>query len=342
MDWETVLRELCCAAGVGGQNEAAQVAAGYLRDYCDEVTVDALGNVLGVRRCGREQAPAILLEAHIDEVGYLVTGVDTDGFVRVTKCGGADLRTAPASEVIVWGDQPYSGVICSTPPHLSKGETGKKFPEADHLGIDVGMDAQEAAKHIHPGDRVSFRPVFQRMAGDAVCSKSLDDRAGVASVLGCLSLLKGKELPCDVYAAFCVQEELGCRGVSAAAFGIAPDGAIAVDVSFADAPGEKAEKCGKLAEGPMIGRAPALPYRLSDRLEQLAKKHDIPYQTEVMGDDTGTDADNLASSRAGVPTALLSIPLRYMHTPSEVVCLSDVENTARLMAAMLTEGGFDR
>ena len=92
----------------------------------------------------------------------------------------------------------------------------------------------------------------------------------------------------------------------------------------------------------MIGRAPGLPYRLSDRLEQLAKKHDIPYHTEDMGDDTGTDAENLASSRAGVPTALLSIPLRYMHTPSEVVCLSDVENTARLMAAMLTEGGFDR
>lgn len=103
-------------------------------------------------------------------MGYLVTGVDTDGFVRVTKCGGADLRTAPASEVIVWGDQPYSGVICSTPPHLSKGETGKKFPEADHLGIDVGMDAQEAAKHIHPGDRVSFRPVFQRMAMGMPCA----------------------------------------------------------------------------------------------------------------------------------------------------------------------------
>lgn len=342
MEMETVLEALCSAAGVGGQEEAADVAAAYLRDTCGEVRTDALGNVLGVRRCGVEKAPVILLEAHIDEVGYLVTGIDTDGFVRVTKCGGADVRTAPASEVIVWGDRPYPGVFCSTPPHLSRGEEGGKYAQADQLGIDVGMDAAEAGRHIVPGDRVSFRPGFQRMAGDAVCSKSLDDRAGVASILRCLDLLKGKSMSYDVHVAFCVQEELGCRGVSAAAFGACPAGAIAVDVSFAAAPGEKREKCGVLGGGPMIGRAPGLDWRLSDRLEALAKRRELPYQLEVMGDDTGTDADNIASSRAGVPTALLSIPLRYMHTPSEVVCLSDVENTARLMAAMLTEGGFAR
>ena len=130
------------------------VFAGYLRGSKDR----RFGNVLGVRRCGVEKAPVILLEAHIDEVGYLVTGIDTDGFVRVTKCGGADVRTAPASEVIVWGDRPYPGVFCSTPPHLSRGEEGRKYAQADQLGIDVGMDAAEAGGISFPATGYRFDP----------------------------------------------------------------------------------------------------------------------------------------------------------------------------------------
>ncbi|MCI8553524.1 MAG: M42 family metallopeptidase, partial [Clostridiales bacterium] len=337
-----VLETLCSAAGVGSHPQAAEIAADCLRDFCDEVQQDSLGSVVGFRRCGQEQAPLILLEAHIDEVGFVVTGIDSNGFIRVAKCGGADVRVISATEVIVWGDKPFPGVFCSLPPHLSKAEDRCKAPELSDLGIDLGMDHEQARCHISEGDMVTFRPGFQVLGGDRVCSKSLDDRAGVASILYCLDQLKDRPLLCDLAVVFAVQEELGCRGSAAAAYAVAPDGAIAVDVSFAWTPDADRHRCGLLDGGPMIGRAPGLNARLSDRLIELAGALGIPCQTEVMGGDTGTDADSIASSRAGVPTALLSIPLRYMHTPSEVVSLRDIENTGRLMAAMIEKEGTFR
>lgn len=148
-----------------------------------------------------------------------------------------------------------------------------------------------------------------------MCSKALDDRAGVAAVLHCLDLLKDAELSCDVAAAFCVQEELGTRGSMTASYALNPAKAIAVDVSFALTPDADAAKCGVMGKGPMIGWSPCLSYEITRRLEELAAEEKIPCQAEVMGGDTGTDADSIASARTGVPTGLISIPLRYMHTP---------------------------
>lgn len=342
MELLTVLEALCSSVGAGGQAQAADTAAVFLKETCTQVGRDALGSVTGFRHCGKKNAPLILLEAHIDEIGFVVTGIDEQGFVRVAKCGGADQRVLSAAEVIVWGDKPYPGLFCSTPPHLSDADSRRKTPEPDALGIDVGMDSEEARRHISEGDVVTFSPNFQRMDKKRVCSKSLDDRAGVASVLYCLDRLKGKELSYDLAVVFAVQEELGCRGSAAAAYAAAPTGAIAVDVSFAWTPDADRRHCGLLDGGPMIGRAPGLSARLSDKLIELCREADLPYQTEVMGGDTGTDADNIASSRGGVPTALLSIPLRYMHTPVEVASLKDIENTGRLMAEMIEKEGFQR
>ena len=177
------------------------------------------------------------------------------------------------------------------------------------------------------------------MTGSRVTSKALDDRAGVAAVLHCLELLKDAALSWDVAAAFAVQEELGCRGSAAAAYALQPDRAIAVDVSFALTPDANPAKCGKLGGGPMVGYAPGLDYAMCRRLEDVAKQAGIPCQQEVMGGDTGTDADSISAARAGVPTALLSIPLRYMHTPVEMVDLRDVENVGKLMAEYIKKEG---
>lgn len=337
MDVTAVLDALCSAAGAGGLPQAAQVAADFLRPLVDEVATDAMGNVRGIRRCGRADASTVLLEAHIDEIGFIVTGVDDAGFVKVAPCGGIDRRTLAGAEVVLWGERPYAGVFCSTPPHLHKG--GDALPEITDMGIDTGLTAAQARAAIPAGTRGTFRANFRPMTGSLVCSKALDDRAGVAAVLLCLEQLREMPSDVDITVAFAVQEELGCRGAATAAFSAAPDMAIAVDVSFAHTPDADRAKCGELGKGPMLGWAPSLDFALTDRLDQLAKAENITLQHEVMGGDTGTDADSISSARAGVRTALLSIPLRYMHTPCEVVDVRDVEQTARLMAAFIQKGG---
>lgn len=331
------LQELCNAAGCGGLPEAAQKAEAFLRPYVDETQIDMMGNVMGLRRCGAENAPLVMLEAHIDEVGFMVTGVDDRGFVRVSPYGNPDQRVLAAQEVVIWGDRPAVGVFCSTPPHLSGGDRDQ-LPDIANIGIDTGLDGKRAKKRFPVGTRVTFRPNYRKINQTKVTSKALDDRSGVAAVLRCLELVRGEALPCDVAAVFAVQEELGCRGSQTAAYAVDPDYAIAVDVSFAWTPDAERSKCGVLGDGPMIGWAPGLDSAMTRMLNTLAAQAEIPRQQEVMGGDTSTDADSIASSRAGVRTALLSVPLRYMHTPAELVDLRDVENTARLMAEFLRKG----
>ena len=333
-----MLEKLCNAAGAGGMEEAARAAASLLAEYTQDISMDAMGNVVGIRRCGKAGAPLLLLEAHQDEIGFLVTRVDEDGFVHVSACGGVDARALAAAEVIIWADKPVIGVFCSTPPHLAGGQ-GDKLPEIPNMGIDTGLDAKKAKKRIHPGTRVTFRPNFRTLEGNRVTSKALDDRAGCAALLHCLELLRDVPLNWDIAAVFAVQEELGCRGSAVAAFHTEPARAIAVDVSFALTPDADPAKCGVLGTGPMIGSAPGLDADMTRKMEETAKENGIPFQKEVMGGDTGTDADSIAGAGAGVPTALLSIPLRYMHTPAEVVDLADVEAVGRLMAAYIRKEG---
>ena len=330
------LEELCRAAGAGGLSDAAQTAAKLLKPYMDEVTLSPLGNVIGWRRCGKPEAPVVLLKAHIDEIGFIVTGVDDAGFVHAAPCGGVDARALSAAEVVLWADKPYPGVFCSTPPHLSDGDTA--LAEIPAMGIDVGMDAKKARKRIPLGTRVTFRPHFDPLLGGRVCAKALDDRAGVAAVLYAMQLLEGAALSCDVAVVFAAQEELGCRGSAVAAFAVNPACAIVTDVSFALTPDAPAAKCGELGKGPMLGWSPTLYVGLTRQLERLAEQAGIPLQHEVMGGDTGTDADSISDARAGVPTALLSIPLRYMHTPAEVIDLQDMRSVGALMAAFVQKG----
>ena len=334
MDLFSCLETLCAAPGAGGIPVASKAAENLLREYAGKVYTDSLGNVFGCRQGAGENLPTVMLEAHMDEIGFVVTGVDDEGFVRVAPCGGVDRRTLAACAVTFWAESPVHGVFCSVPPHLSGGEK-EKLPEITDMAVDVGMSAEQARKCLPAGTRGPFSSALRRLSGSRVCGKALDDRAGVAAVLHCLELLKGRDLACDVTAVFAVQEELGCRGAQTAAFSLYPDAAVAVDVSFALTPDADPIKCGRMGDGPMIGFAPSLDNELTDALVDIAGACELPFQREVMGGDTGTDADAIASAQAGVRTALLSIPLRYMHTPVETIDLRDVENTGRLMAEWL-------
>lgn len=327
---------LCQAAGVAGMNEIVKVATDLLNPLVNEVTVDAMGNVLGMRYSKTPDAPTIMLEAHLDEIGFLVTHIDDNGFVYVAAAGGIDGRVLTAQEVLVFGDDVYPGVFCSTPPHLS-GKDGE-LPELSSRGIDVGMTGEEAKKHIPLGSRVGFAPSFYELNDHVVSAKALDDRAGMAAILHCLRRLDDT-CPMNVAVAFCVQEELGCRGSDPAARRIQPDYAIVTDVSFALTPDADPNKCGKMGKGVMIGISPILNETMTNDLLSLAKENDIAYQYEIMGGGTGTDADHISGCLYGIPTALLSIPQKYMHTPVEVVDLRDVLAVGDLMAAYIRKGG---
>lgn len=335
-DLKKDLFRLCSAAGVAGMQEIVQVATELLKPLVDEVTTDAMGNVLAIRRCKEPNAPTILLEAHLDEIGFLVTHIDGNGFVYVAGAGGIDGRVLTAQEVLVYGDEVYHGVFCSTPPHLS-GKDGE-LPDLAKRGIDVCMSAEEAKAHIPLGSRVMFAPAYCPLNDHVVSAKALDNRAGMAAILHCLRQLDDT-CPMNVAVAFCVQEELGCRGSDPAARKIQPDCAIVTDVSFALTPDADPHKCGKLGKGVMVGISPILHPEMTDKLLELAKENELPFQYEIMGGGTGTDADHISGCLYGIPTALLSIPQKYMHTPVETVDLRDVASVGDLMAAYIRKGG---
>lgn len=336
MELKTILRDLCLASGVNGYDEAADVAVHLLSAFTTDIHRDPLGNILAMLPSGTPNAPTLLLEAHIDEIGFTVTHIDDMGFLRVAPCGGVDNRALAAASVTVLSDPPCNGVFCATPAHLAKDDA--PLPEISERGIDVGMSAEEAKARFPIGTRVAFASHFEELLNDCVCAKALDDRAGVASILYALYLLKRQALPVNLAVAFCVQEELGLRGSKTAAYGIKPDAAIIVDVSFAHTPDADKASSGILGGGVMLGMSPVLDTDMPYTLRELAEKGAIPFQYEVMGSTTGTDADAVSLTSEGVPTALLSIPLRYMHTPAEVASLRDMDTTARLIAAFVKEG----
>lgn len=336
MELEKMIMSLADTSGVSGDEEkAAELALSYLKKYTGDCRIKS-GNVVG--HLGKKGAkPHVLLDAHIDQIGLVVTYITDDGFLKVSNCGGIDRRLLLAQQVTVLGKEPVTGIICAIPPHLSTDESS--VPELDEICIDVGMTKAQAEQVIALGDKIVFAVSCKKMLGDRITGAALDDRCGAAAILRALEILKDETLNCEVTVLFSTQEEVGERGAKIGAFDIDPDIALAVDVSFALIPDDSELKCGKMGEGCMIGYAPTLDRELSKTLTETAKKNGLPYQTEVMSGETGTNADRFSVNKGGAKAATLSIPLKYMHTPVEVISVSDVENTAQLIAAYLREVG---
>ncbi len=322
-DLKQILKELCEADGLGGLTDALKVAEKHLSKYAE---VRREGNNL-IGEIKGQNDYTVMLDAHIDEIGMVVTSVN-NGFLRVANVGGIDRRMLSAMRATVHGKQPVRGVFCSTPPHLGKEDEVKKFED---LYIDTGL-GERAQDIISVGDRVTFEQSFAEMLGTCVTAKSLDNRAGCASLIRCAEALHGKNLPCSVVFLLSDAEEIGGMGAKTNAFSVFPDEAVAVDVSFGNAPDIEPEKTGTLGDGAMLGISPLLSKRVTEELKKTADKKGIKYQFEVMGSKTGTNADHVALTRSGVPTGLLSIPLRNMHTPTEVVDMNDIETVAQILA----------
>ena len=339
MNYEQTLGRLCALSGPSGFEETVtRAAAELLRPLVDEVYTTRLGSVVGVRRCGRDNAPKLLLDAHLDEIGFLVTGHD-EGFLRFAPLGGVDPRMLPDREVVILTDPPIHGVVACLPPHVqTAGDMDKSLPVKD-LYIDVGLSREEAEKRVPVGTPATYRGGCAPLGEDLLSGKALDDRCGFAVLLDVLERLKGKELPVDLYVLGSTQEETHATGAITAAYEIAPQMCVAVDVTHGDSPDASKNETFKLGGGPVIGVGPNCARSLSGRLRELAVELDMPVQTEVMSGSSGTNAWPIQVSREGVATAVLSIPERYMHTPVEAVSKQDLENTAKLLAAFVEHFG---
>ena len=328
-----ILKAICGAPGVSGTEGTTAAAIGsFLRQYTDDVRTDALGNLIGVINPGKEKS--LVLTAHMDKIGLAVTGIDKkSGFLRISRCGGVDIRVMAAARVKVYGKKTLDGVVISTPPHLADQSKKNQPAPIEKLAVDCGLPYEEIREIVSIGDRAELRLPFTELANGRAVSPFMDNSAGCTAVLKALEQIAGKDCPCTVYAVFATREEVGKQGATTALFGIRPDEALVTDVSFAAAPGVPEESSAKQGSGAMIGVSPILQKDMSDALKALAEKNGIPYTVEVLGRTTGTDADVAVITGAGVKTGLVSIPLKNMHTAAEMVQISDIEAVADLMAA---------
>lgn len=333
MNIKETLFALSSADGVGNLREASDLAYDLLKEYCKTEKSDTL-TVIGYLK--GESDYTLMLDAHIDQIAMIVTDIDDNGFLTVAKSGGIDIRALPSRRVTVHGKEKVAAVFCATPPHLSSGE--KEYTDIADIKLDTALGAK-AKEIISIGDYVTFSADPCELLGTRVSGRSFDDRAAVACLIEVAKRLKDKKLPLNVAFVLSDGEELGMRGIRPAAFKVDPNEAIAIDVSFGDGIGISEDECGKLGEGGMIGISPALDRKIIQKLIKTAKDNNIPYQTEVMGERTGTNADMIAVSRQGVRTCTLSIPLRNMHTEVETLDIKDLDSVCELLCAYILSGG---
>ncbi len=339
MELNDSLKVLCGLSAVTGREKgaASQIAA-LFEPLCDEVRTDAFGNVYASCRGEGRNPRTVLVTAHYDEIGLVVTGIEDSGFLRFAAMGGIDAKTLPAQEFTVFGREPLYGVIGAKPPHLVSAEEMEKVIPIDDLRIDIGYSGDEAKKRVRVGDVVGFRFPVIEMKNNRMASNAMDNRSGVAALLETLRLLKGLRHDDHVVVAATVQEELGLRGAVAAAFSTAPDLGIVVDVCHADMPDAPPDDQFPLGKGVAIAIGPIVHPARTKEVIELAKRERIPYQLDPEPGDTGTEAAALQVAREGIPTILLSIPCRYMHSTVETISLDDVRGTAQLAARFIAAG----
>ena len=339
MDIRQALERLCTQTAPSGfEGPAVRMAAELLRPLVDEVSISRSGSVVGVRRCGRPNAKKLLLDAHLDEIGLITIGIE-EGFLRFRSIGGVDPRMLPDREVTVLTDPPRFGVVACLPPHVQKAEDSGKSIPIPELMVDIGMTQEQAVQAVALGTPIVFRGGCAPLGERQMCGKSMDDRSCFAALLRAAELLLDKPLDIDLYLLGSTGEEFSGAGAKTAAFSIAPDFCVAVDVTHGATPDGQKDRTFPLGGGPAIGMGPNMTHWMTRRMVSKAKELELNYQLEVMGGHTGTNGWYFQISREGIATSVLSVPLKYMHSPVEVLDLSDLEAAARLLAAFAQDLG---
>ena len=333
------LRSLVETASPSGFEQPAQkLFRDYVRPFAAEVRTDVLGNVIASANPGG--APRVMFAGHCDQIGFIVSYINDEGFLYFRKIGGIDPTACVSQRVVIQGKQgPVAGVIGRKAIHMQEPDDRTKAPKLDALWIDIGAkDKEDAQKLVRLGDPGVFVQSFQLLQNGRAASMAFDNKMAVWIIAEAMRLASQSSHKAGVFGVSTVQEEIGSIGAHASAFSIEPDVAIVVDVGHAtDHPGVEKTKAGDYAldKGPILSRGANVNPRAFEMLVAAAEQEGAPYQTDAIGGRSATYADPIQYSRAGVAVGLIHVPLRYMHTPCEIISLSDMEHTARLLAAFV-------
>jgi len=336
------LKQMISVSGLSGyEAPVARIIADAWQPLVTRIEIGRLGGVHGLKSgVGSEPRPSILIATHMDAVGLLVTRIK-DGFLHFTRIGGIDRRILPGQLVLVHGQEDLPGVIVQPPASLLPPEIGNNPVPMDYLLIDTGLPPARLEKLVKIGDTVSFAQPPLELTGDSLAGHTLDNRASVAALTFCLQELQQRIHSWDVGAVATVQEEITTAGAKTSAYQIHPDMAVVIDVTFAKGPGASDYNTFQLGRGPTLCWGPNIHPYLYKTFKETAERIEIPYQIEPMAGNSGTDAIAIQISNEGIPCIVIGIPLRYMHTPVEMVSLKDIRRVGRLLAEFITHLDVD-
>lgn len=336
MEGKEILKKLSDLNAVSGSEYLLQDDLECIfKPYVNEIKKGKMGDFIAIKRGEGEDRLKILITAHVDEIGLMVTDIDERGFVSFTNVGGVEPKTLPAQEVIIHGLRDVYGVIGAKPPHVLTEKDRKKAIKMDEMVIDCGMTKDELKELVKIGDYITIKKESLELLGDFITGKALDNRVGIMALYECAKELNKIKHTADVYFAATTQEERGLLGIKTTTYEVNPDIGIVVDVTFGDkyANPDIQLECGKGVE---ITIGPNIHPELSEKLIKLADEYGIPYTIDVAPGGTGTETWNLQVTREGVLTLLVSVPIKYMHTSTEIVNYKDIVRAGRLLALFIS------
>jgi endoglucanase len=336
------LKSLLSAPGLSGyEAPVAGLIEAEWRPLVDEINRSRLGSLQALKKgLGADgKRPSIMIAAHMDAIGLMVTEI-VDGLLHITQIGGIDARVLPGTPVTIYGTaagptEEFFGIIVQPSARSLPANLGDNPIGMNYLFVDIGLPHKQVLQKVRVGDLISFATPPVELAGDVISGHSLDNRVSVAALTVALQELKGKIHAWDVWAVATAQEEETLGGASTSAFGLRPDLAIAVDVTFAKGPGANDWQTFPLGKGPTLAFGPNIHPFLHKKLKDLAERLEIPFAVEVLPRHSGTDTFAMQVTAEGIPTAVIGIPLRYMHTPVEVVAYKDIQRAGRLVAEFI-------
>ncbi|MDD2423435.1 MAG: M42 family metallopeptidase [Candidatus Cloacimonetes bacterium] len=335
---EYLYKLLRVASPSGFETQAQEITRSYLKGTCDDISSDINGNLIAFKRGSGEIK--VMLVGHADEIGFMINYIDDSGYLYVKPLGGFDVNLLPGLRLDIHHEgKVVRGIIGKNAPHMSRGDGDAPKLKMEDIWIDIGAkDKKDALTKVSIGDTITLHSEIEELSDDVIASKATDNKVGVYIAAAVMKALAKTPLVANYYAVSSVGEETTMKGSQTSSYKIEPDIAIAVDVTFtSDTPGADKRKFGdvSLGKGPVLALGAAVHPRLNQDLQDLAKKLKIPLQIEVSPGRTGTDADAIHAQRSGVATVVLSIPNRYMHSPNEIISLTDVDNAVKLLTEFI-------
>lgn len=331
MELKQLIISLCSLMSVTGyETRERERLVELIGGYFDENYADEVGNQVFVKRCGKQNAPKIMVDAHMDEIGMYVTDILDGGFLKVINVGGLDTRILQAGKVVIYGKQTFVGVVASTPPHLQKAGDNKKLPEVTDLLIDTGYTKQELEELVRIGTPIGFEPKYTELLDGNIAGKGFDDKACAACAVE--GIARAESLAGDVYLVLSAHEETDRNGgAGAAAYAIDPDYAMVIDVNLGKTPDTAKHETVAMGGGASLTYSAITNKKLTRMVASLADGAQVKYQYSVSPSHTGTNTPNVALARAGIPVVDVGLPLTSMHTYNEVIRMDDCESAAEIV-----------